>query len=58
MDWTRGYLRRGERTFNGRIIFIDEMALYQLNRQARLSDSTSAYDDKLVFSQELFPLID
>ena len=41
------------RTFNCRIIFIDEMALYQLNCQTRLSDTTTAYNDELVLSQEL-----
>jgi hypothetical protein len=52
--WDCSRLLDGERcTFNSRIIFIDEMALYQLNRQAGFSDSTSAYDDELVFSQEL-----
>jgi hypothetical protein len=29
------------------------MALYQLNREARLSDTTTTYDDELVLSQKL-----
>ena len=41
------------RTFNCGIIFIDEMALYQLDRQAGLSDSTTAHNNELVFSQKL-----
>lgn len=42
-----------ELTFNCRIIFVDEVALYQLDGQTGLSDSSSAYNDELVFSQKL-----
>jgi hypothetical protein len=38
------------RTFNGGIIFVDEVTLNELNRQARLADATSTNNDKLVFS--------
>lgn len=48
------YRGRMIRTFNCGIIFIDEMTLYQLNSQARLSDSTTANNDELVLSQKLF----
>lgn len=40
-------------TFDCGIIFIDKMTLNQLDGQARLSDATTAYDDKFVFSEEL-----
>jgi hypothetical protein len=42
-----------ELTFNSRVIFVDEVALYQLDSQAGLSDSSSAHHDELVFSQKL-----
>jgi hypothetical protein len=42
-----------ELTFNCRVIFVDEVALYQLDGQAGLSDSSSAHHDELVFSQKL-----
>jgi hypothetical protein len=46
---------RGDRgcTFNCGIIFIDEMTLYQLDCQARLSNSTTAHNNELILSQKL-----
>lgn len=44
---------RRQRTFDGRIILVDEMGLDQLDRQARLSDTTSSDNDELVLSQKL-----
>lgn len=41
-------------TFNRRVIFVNEVALDQLNRQARLSDTTTTDNHQLVFSEELF----
>lgn len=41
------------RTFNGWVILIDEMALDQLNRQTRFTDTTSTDNHQFVFSQEL-----
>ena len=41
------------RTFDGRVILVDEMALDQLDRQTRFTDATTADDDELVLSQEL-----
>ena len=38
------------RTFNGGIIFVDKVALDELDCEARLADATSANDDKLIFS--------
>lgn len=40
-------------TFNGWIILVDEVALDQLDGQARLSHTTAADHDQLVFSEEL-----
>lgn len=40
-------------TFDRGIIFIDEMTLYQLNRQARLSDSTTTNNNEFILSQKL-----
>ena len=40
----------GRYTFDCWIIFIDEMTLYQLDRQARLSDTTSTYNNELILS--------
>lgn len=40
-------------TFDCGIIFIDKVTLNQLDGQTRLSDTTTAYDDKFVFSEEL-----
>jgi hypothetical protein len=44
---------QGRRTFNCGIILVDEMALNQLDGQARFTDTTTANDDELVLSQEL-----
>lgn len=41
------------RTFDCGIIFIDEVALDELNREARLAHTTSSNDDELVFPEEL-----
>lgn len=38
------------RTFNRRVIFIDEVTLDQLNRQARFADATTADNDELVLA--------
>lgn len=40
-------------TFNRGVIFIDEVALDQLNCQARFTDAATSYNDELVFSQKL-----
>ena len=41
------------RTFNRRIIFVDEVALDQLDRQTRLSDTTTADNNELILAQKL-----
>lgn len=41
------------RTFDGRVIFVDEMALDELNGQTTLSDTTTSNYHKLVFPEEL-----
>lgn len=41
------------RTFNCRIILIDEVALDQLDGQARFTDTTAADNYQLILSQEL-----
>lgn len=41
------------RTFDGWVVFVDEMALDKLDGQARLSDATSAYHHQLVFTEKL-----
>lgn len=48
-------VRRGgrKRTFDRRIVFVDEVALDQLDGQAGLSDTSATDDDELVLSQEL-----
>ena len=43
----------GTRTLNGRVIFVDEMRLDQLDCEARLADATTADHHQLVFSREL-----
>jgi hypothetical protein len=43
-------LGRVRLTFNCRIVLIHEVALDQLDRQARLSDATTADDHQLIFS--------
>lgn len=42
-----------QHTLDGRIILVDEMALNQLDRKTRFTDTTSTNDHQLVFSQEL-----
>lgn len=46
-----------QRTLNGRIILVDEMALNQLNRETRFTDSTSTDHHQLVFSQKLLTIM-
>ena len=41
------------RTFDGRIVFVDEMALDELDGQTTLSDSTTTDYHELVFPEEL-----
>lgn len=41
------------RTLNCRIIFVDEMALDELDGKARFTDATASNHDQLVLSQEL-----
>jgi hypothetical protein len=41
------------RTFDGRIVFVDEMALDELDGQTTLSDSTTADYYELVFPEDL-----
>lgn len=41
------------RTFDRGVIFIDEMALDQLDRQTRLAHATAPDDDQLVFPEKL-----
>jgi hypothetical protein len=43
----------GSRTLNGRVIFVDEMRLNQLNGKAGLADATTADHHQLIFSREL-----
>ena len=45
--------RKVQRTLDCRVIFVDEMALDQLDGEARLADTTTANDDELVFPQKL-----
>jgi hypothetical protein len=52
-SWIANHGRREERTFNGGIVLVDEMALDQLDSQARLSNTTSTDNDELVLSKEL-----
>jgi hypothetical protein len=40
-------------TFDCGIVLVDEMALNQLNGQARFTDTTTANNDELVLSHEL-----
>lgn len=40
-------------TFNGRVIFVDEMTLDQLNCKTRFTDTTSTDDHQFVLSQKL-----
>ncbi len=42
-----------KRTFDGGVIFVDEMALDQLNCQTGLSHTSTSDDDQLVFSEKL-----
>lgn len=41
------------RTFDGRVIFVDEVALDELDSQATLSDTATTDDYELVFPKEL-----
>jgi len=41
------------RTFDGRVVFVDEMALDELDGQATLSDTTTTDYHELVFPEEL-----
>ena len=41
------------RTLNSRVVFVDEMALDQLDGETRLADTTTADHDQLVFSRKL-----
>jgi hypothetical protein len=41
------------RTFNRRIIFVDEVALDQLDRQTRLSNTTTTDNNELILAQKL-----
>jgi hypothetical protein len=40
-------------TFNCRIVLVHKVALYQLDRQARLSYTTSTDNDELILAQKL-----
>lgn len=51
-DEASGWRRR---TFNRGIIFIDEVALDQLDRQARFTHAASTDDDEFILSQKLDP---
>lgn len=44
---------RWRQTFDCGIVLVDKVALYQLNGEAGLSDTTTTDHDELVFSQEL-----
>lgn len=46
-------VRTQQRTLNCRIILVHEVALDQLNGQARLADATTSYHHQLVLSEEL-----
>jgi hypothetical protein len=46
-------LAERRRTFDCRVILVDEVALDQLDGQAGLADTTTADNDELVLSQEL-----
>jgi len=41
------------RVFDGRVVFVDEMVLNQLDREGRFTDSSSTDDNELVFSCHL-----
>jgi hypothetical protein len=41
------------RTFDGRVVFVDEMALDELDGQTTLSDSTATNYHEFVFPEEL-----
>ncbi len=40
-------------TFNSRIVFVDKVALNQLDGEARFTDATATDNDELVLSHEL-----
>lgn len=45
-------------TFNGRVIFIDKVALDELDGQAGFTDSTASDYDKLILAKELTWLLE
>lgn len=49
MERAAGYMP----TFNCWVVLVDEMALDQLNRETRFTNTTSTDNHQLVFSQEL-----
>lgn len=57
--WTRWTDKASDwqHTLNRWVVLVDEMALDQLNRETRFSDTTSTNDHQLVFSQELLTTI-
>jgi len=40
---------------DGRVIFVDKVALYELDGEGRFSDATTADDYQLIFSEKLSP---
>lgn len=56
-DGVMGSRREGRgrvsHTFNRRIIFVDKVALDQLDRQTRLSDTTTTDNNELILAQKL-----
>jgi hypothetical protein len=40
-------------TLNRRVVLVHEVTLNQLDRQARLSHATAAYDHQLILSEKL-----
>ena len=49
-------LERGRRyTFDSGIVFVDEMALYQLDSKTRFPYTSTADNNELIFSQKLYP---
>lgn len=48
-----GWEGEGKRTFYGRIVLVDEVALDKLDGQTRLADATTAYHNELVLPQKL-----
>jgi hypothetical protein len=52
-----GLWEGGLRTFDGRVIFVDEVALDKLDGQTTLSDTTATDYHELIFPEELQKLI-